>query len=334
MRIAVTVLVVVGIAGVAFGTAGYMHPDGMNGFLADLGLAGRKTTLEPTADSSTPTVEVGKSRKRFDELVAKGHAAYDKARFASASTNYLLATAAAPTPNDEEVAQRSLHRALLARFLVEDSQTTVDGDPRAEYDRLAREAQSSPTEARWMAAAQVAATYGFRSETVHATEQALSGARRGGDVGRRLMAALSTAGSMQKHLEAAIRGAGLFGSSESSPTASGIGGAETVDPDDEASGIGSVGNRGIPFGSFDEDMRRQLARAVELQKVGEYEYDLAGPEQEHRGRHRRIALGNLQEARDIYSNALDMDPDSKDVQRRMRKVMQMIAGLRKHSTSD
>ena len=278
-------------------------------------------------------MEVGKSRKRFDELVAKGHEAYDKARFASASTNYLLATAAAPTPNDEEVAERSLHRALLARFLVEDAQKTVEGDPRAEYDRLAREAQTSPTEARWMAAAQVAATYGFRSETVHATEQALSGARRGGDVGRRLMAALTTAGSMKKHLDAAIRGAGLFGSSETSPTASGIGSTESMD-DDEASGIGSVGNRGIPFGSFDEDMRRQLKRAVELQEVGEYEYDLAGPDQEHRGRHRRIALGNLQEARDIYSNALDMDPDSKDVQRRMRQVMQMIAGLRKDSTAD
>lgn len=326
MRVAGGILVVIGLGAVAFGAAAFMHPEGMGGFLKDLGVTGRerpttttqRTDSTPTTSAPDPVAE----RKRYDDLMRQGHGAYDKARFGPASTNYLLATAAAPDSSARKAAERGLHRALLARYLVEDARDTVEGDARAAYRELATAAEDSPTEARWMRAARMAASYGFAPETVHAVEQALMAARRGGVVSTRLTAALTTAGSMREHLLTALRGRGLYGS-----LATGAGTSE----DDEPSGIGGVGNARLPFGSFDAEMRKQLKHAVQLQEAGEFEFELAAPDKDHRERHRRLALGSLQEARDIYSAALDMDPQSKDVEERLGQVTRMIAALRKDS---
>ena len=89
----------------------------------------------------------------------------------------------------------------------------------------------------------------------------------------------------------------------------------------------------VPFGAFDAAMRKRLERAVEAERQGLEHFAQAGPDGQDRERHRSEALKLLREARDAYNDALEMDPDSRAAEARMRQVMRALGQLNKEVVS-
>ena len=74
-----------------------------------------------------------------------------------------------------------------------------------------------------------------------------------------------------------------------------------------------------------------LKEAVKLERRGATAYAAAGPDSPNRVENRRTAMECLKSARDIYVAAQAEDPNSKDLDDRLKHVMQMLAQLKKDS---
>lgn len=270
---------------------------------------------------------------------------YDRGDFDGAVSNYGSARVLAANADERYRAAKGLEKSLLAWAVIRGA-PKVGGTPAeldAAYQKQLATAEASQDEKTWIDLVRWTSGAGLRDRLVYVVGQALDRARPGGHVQAVLEDSLLAAGTKRDLLAAAMASRGLGkgaplaalpvatasrpAPSAATPPASGIGG--TAKPPAEESGIGGVGQRGVPFGHFTADMRTKLRTAIELERKGTVAYGQAGPDSPNRADNRHTALTCLKEARDIYQAALEQDNDSRDLDERLKDVMRMLAQLKK-----
>ncbi len=329
-------LVVVTVA-LALGAAVYVHPDGADGVLRMLGL--ERIAAHETATTTSPGRAVDRAAAA-EKQIRNGDESYDRGDFDAAWTAYGTAGVAAQTDVQRERAESGGRRAVLAWALTT-APPAADHAGRTARDRLIEletRARSAGTESAWLDVALFAAAAGLESDLRDAVTSALDLAVGGGPVEMRLRAALPLAGPKERSLRAAMiaRGLGAGLPAPSTPTSLGDGTLRQPPADDEPSGIGGVGRAPrvrVPFGAFTPQMREKLRAAAEAEVSGLEHFRLAGPDGTERGRHRHEARLLLKQARDTYNEALEMDPDAREVERRLQKIMRALGQLNKESVA-
>lgn len=333
--------------GAALTGAGLVHPGGFEGLAEDL--LGSLPTGGPDAPPAPDDGEQpGAPKKSPEDPVAaaqdelgKAERAYDAGHFDSAVTFYGVARMMVEDPAQRERATTGLERSILACTVLSGSPRTslAPEAARSEFERLKQAAEARPTEENWLAASRFAAGAGLVAETPYVVERCLAAAARGGPVEAQLREGLT--GTRRGQLVKALLARGLDATLPPSLAVTADTshmGDGTTDADSETSGIGHVGRAPIsttvPFGSFDAKMRERVREAVRLEQRGREEYDLARPGQANRKQHRHDAMGLLKQAREILSDALEADPDSRGVEAHLREVNQMLSFLKKDSLLD
>lgn len=331
-----TLLLVVVTIALAVGVSVYVHPDGVQGVLGMLGLDGL-VEERPAAPPATERV-VDRTAAAEKQLV-NGDASYDAGEFDQAWTAYGIAFGAAQTDAQTRRAATGMERAVLGWALTHDP-PPADYAGRTARDRfieLSSRARTERTEDAWLAVAQFAAAADLRTELRGTVSSALDLAVGGGPVEAVLRRSLRDAGPKERSLLTAMKARGLG----AGLTVSGGASMDVADlhhpaSDDEPSGIGGVGTAPrvrVPFGAFDAEMRERLREAAEAEAEGLEHFRLSGPDGTDRPAHRREALRLLKQARDVYNDALEMDPDSRDVERRMQTIMRALGQLNKETVA-
>ena len=247
--------------------------------------------------------------------------AYDAGDFGRAVDFYAVARADAD-PDVRSRATRGLQKAILAWALTLDVPlpTPLPDDPDADVALRQAKADKSPSEKAWYDLTIYAAGCGSARKLPFLTRQAIDWAQPGGPVEKRLTSVLATSGSRAGMLRAAMQAQGFLGPVD--PVAA----AEKPHP---AARSPARTKLVPPSGSFTPATKSKLSDAVEFETEGAREYDLSGPDNADRKLHRKASLRLLIQARDIYEIALEEDPNSVALDRRMHDVMEMISHLRK-----
>jgi hypothetical protein len=84
-----------------------------------------------------------------------------------------------------------------------------------------------------------------------------------------------------------------------------------------------------PSGNFKPEMKKRLAEAVDLERRAKIEFDQTGPDNPQRKAHRKAAYDLLKQARDIFNDAYEEDSHSKELDRHIHDVMEMMSALHK-----
>ncbi len=323
-------LLVVALA-VAFAVAVGVHPDGLVGVERLVGL-GPPDSEASSAKSPLPGAWPTTPAERAENELTKAEAAYDRGEFRDALTFFGVAGVAATDETQRRRASVGAERAVLAWALV-DGAGVPDLRGASARERLAElleKARVAGTEDAWLDVVLLAQGAGLKSELPAAVAAAYDVAVHGGPVERRAANFVGLAGPHAKALRAALAARGLDVPADFEPT--------FTEPlrhpgshDDGPSGIGGVGAAAplkvprVPRGAFDDAMRRRLEQAVIDERDGLEHFRLAGPDGTDRPLHRREAYRLLKKARDVYNDALEMDPRSSDCEARMQETMRALA---------
>lgn len=329
-----TIVLALLVVGLALGASVYVHPDGADGVLRMLGIERRS---EPQAASGTRTPDRLVDRTAAaDKQIRNGDVSYDQGDFDQAYTAYMIAMTSAQTEAQRLRAETGQQRAVLAWALTHDPPPAdyADRTARDRLTELTARARARGTEDAWLEVALFAAGAALKSDLRDAVSSALDLAAGGGAVEMRLRAALAAAGPKERSLLAAMKARGLGAGLEAGATTAltGAGALRHPTDDDEPSGIGGVGSAPrvrVPFGAFTAEMREKLKGAAQAEADGLEHFRLAGPEGTDRGMHRREAHRLLKEARDVFNEALEMDPDAREVERRLQTIMRALGQLNK-----
>ncbi len=272
----------------------------------------------PAAKAPAEGTSLGETELRDAER------AYDAGDFAR-SVDFFLAARADAGPAFRERTARGLQKAVLAWALTSNVEppSPLPDDPDGEVARRQAAADASPSEQAWYDVTIYAAGCGSSRKLPFVAQQALTSAVAGGPVERRLTSVLDRGGPRARLLREAMTGIGLL---------------DPVDPVAAASKPNAAPVRPpakvlrAPGGSFKPATKAKLVQAVELERKGTEEYDKSGPDNAQRKEHRKAAVALLKQARDIYQEAQEEDPDSSDLGGRLRAVMEMISHLHKETS--
>ena len=328
-----TLLLVIVVTGLALGASVYVHPDGSDGVLRMLGID--RAPESAAATGALPDRIVDRAAAA-EKQVRNGDESYDSGDFNSAWTAYMIASTAAQTEAQRQRALAGQARAVLAWAL------TVNPPPanyqgRSGRDRMTEllaRARSERSEDVWLQVALFASAAGLKSDLRDAVSSALDLAVGGGPVEMKLREALTVAGPKERSLLAAMKMRGL---GEGLVVSGGTASVDLTDlrhtaEDDEPSGIGGVGSAprvSAPFGDFTSEMRTKLQAAAQAEYEGLEHFRLSGPDGTDRSMHRHAAHRLLKSVRDVYNEALEMDPDAREVERRLQTIMRALGQLNK-----
>lgn len=350
MKWLLRLLVVVLVVGAAATTVELFHAKGVEGAIDDLfgNGEGRPDPAEPPADGRDPAPAAPDGppspRQRGPgaaSVLTMADADYDRGDFDGASSNYLAAKALAADDAEEDRAVRGLHKSLLAWGLTQGAPRVAATGAEAEawYARRLAQVEAAPTEEAWLELLRYAAGARLRDRLPFLAAKALDAAQPKGAVWAVLDEASRRTGPRADDFAVAVESRGLARPRPAAVPA--IPGTDLDAPsdtgrpsDDGVSGIGGVGRRGVPLGSFSSAMRTRLAEAARLHETGKFEYEQAGPGSSQRVEHRRRALESLRKARDIYVDAQGEDANSTDLDSRLREVTLMLAQLKKDAGID
>ncbi len=336
MKLKEALLLVGMLVSVAVAMAAFMHPQGFDGVIAMV--VGGESAAEPEDETVDTGSAVRSPKAAADAELRKGDRAYDSGRFNSAVTFYMIAYGAAQTPRQKQRAKRGLHQAVLANALVRGASVPSGSVGAADrFRELRTKAESSRTETDWLAAARFAAGAQLTGDVRDTVRSALDAARSGGVVETQLLSSLPHMGAKSRPLRAAMTAVGLGsaftrpGSTASLPGGNGSGGTRRGLSDlDGPSGIGGVGAASMPHGDFSREMTGRLKQAIQWATEGLELYRQAGDtEALNRNELRTKAHKLLKQARDVFNDAQEQDPESGDLDRWMHRVMEGIAQLNK-----
>lgn len=345
MKWILRLLVVVLVAAAGVASVELFHPRGLTGAIRDWTGGAPEPTSPPArpAHEEPAKPEAPAPRKRgagAASILLTADTYYDRGDFEDASLSYSAAKGLAADAAEEDRANRGAAKSLLAWALVCDAPrvTAVPKDAEVEFERRLREVETAPTEEGWLALTRYAEGAGLRQRLPYLAGRTLDSAKTDGAVRAQLDAAIARAGRRAGDLAAAIESRGFRRPAVPVRVPEDATAHEAPDPTGSTtrpgvpgagSGIGGVGERGVPLGSFSAAMRERLREAVRLQKQGAEEYRLAGPDGTDRPEHRRRALETLRKVRDVYVDASGEDSRSLDLEERMREVTLMLAQLKK-----
>jgi len=334
MSLRQTVLLIVIVLLAGLGAAVFMHPEGAVGVRRMLGLDGDGVTTATA--SSGPADPVITARQRTAKQLRWGDEAYDAGNFSGALTFYSIGAAAADDANQRAAASRGIQRSVLAWGIIADGVTPDYGGRTADerFGELMGRARTEQTEQAWLDLALFASGAGMSAKLQEVIDTLYEVARTGGPVEQRLQHVLRTGTTNFKTLAAAMSAIGLDHGATSSSLIAGLEHAD--DGDNERSGIGFTNDSPvtyrIPFGSFPKEFRARLEEGAQAAAEGIRHAEAAGPDGTDRAKHRREALRLLKFARDVYNEALELDPDSVDVQKHLKEVNIHFSRVRKSAT--
>ncbi|MCE9637869.1 MAG: hypothetical protein K8T90_19385 [Planctomycetes bacterium] len=320
------------------------HPKGFMGMVAEF--TGPRTPDPTRADAdaaSAPPKAAPEPMKTFwgpgaTKELSWADRDYDRGDFDGAVANYSSSRLLAANQDERYRALKGMERSLLAWALVHGAPKVSGSSEALAAELTARitRSESELSERTWMETTRWAAGAGFRDRLHYLAEQTLDCARPGGFVQGALDAAVVTATGRREEIAAAMASRGLRPGAKldalplpGAGEASGIGSAAAKPADSDESGIGGVNDRGVPFGAFSADTRTKLKQAVKLERQGASAYAAAGPDSPNRVENRHTAMDCLKKARDIYVEAQGEDSTSRDLDERLKHVMQMLAQLKK-----
>ncbi len=315
-------LLVLTASAVAATMAHLFFPGGLPAIWAKVTGPAEAPPPEPSR-SAALEMRLGNAPDGDDEL-HRAERALDAGEFGLA-TDLFLAARADGNASIRERAERELHDAVLAWALTlgVEAPSPPPADPDGEVARAVRAAEDSPGEKAWYDAAMLAAGCGVRTKLRYLTRQAVTCALPNGPVATRLKAVLPIAGNRAATLREAMVAAGFV----EDPVASAAG---PVKPPQAPQPAGRA--FAPPAGKFRPETRARLVRAVDLERKGTEEFDQCGPDDPKRKEHLKAAIGYLRDARDIYQEAEDEDPDSRDLAEHLHRVMEMISHVNKERT--
>ncbi len=317
-------LLVVTVA-LALGFAAVFVPGGVEGLLAKVFPSDPKPAAEPApeqrpAPAAKPT--------GADEL-REAESEYDAGRFGGAIDHFVLARVDVDPDRRDRVA-RGLEKAVLAWALTMNAAppSPMPDDPDAEVARRQAAAEKDPSEHAWYETTMYAAGCGLLRKLPYLADQAIRCASEGGPVATRLRRVLEVGVSRGTLLREEMLARGFI------VPADPVGEPDSIRP--VAKAPPKIVTRGPnpiypPSGKFKAATKEKLAQAVSLEKRGTTEYDLCGPDNPQRKEHRKAALDLLKQAREIYLDAEDEDPDSGDLAKRLQVVLEMISHLNKET---
>ncbi len=344
MNLRQTLLLVVIVLLSGLGAAVFMHPQGADGVRNMLGLDTAEASQ--TASSGVAQSPIPKHRRTATQL-QNGDEAYDAGNFSGAQTFYAIA-GITDDLSQRDAARRGAQRSVLAEALIDDT-PAPDLGGQSEDERLAevrRRAELEQTEAAWLELVLLASGTGRAAELPPLVDTLLDIASTGGPVEKRLQAVLRNRVRNSKQLAAAMSAIGLDHGGMTGHLVADLGNDLSDEFGDDlgddsarprgASGIGSSNRNAarhhVAFGDFPRSFRGKLEEASMAEFEGLKHADAAGPDGTERPMHRREAKRLLTIARDIYNEALEIDPDSVDVQKHVKMVVLALSQVRKSST--
>ncbi|MCG3135565.1 MAG: hypothetical protein HMLKMBBP_03283 [Planctomycetes bacterium] len=337
MRPVHALLLVVGLCGVAAATVHVMHPSGLDGAIrswtgrtdpATSGSGGGGGSDPLRGTTGEPAVAQPKRSNR--EQIEQAQRNWDRGDFDGAVSAYMAARALAGDDTERAKAVDGLHRSLMAWALCVKPPRDVAA---ASLPKLVSTAESAGTEKAWFDALRAAAALRAADRLPYLAAQAIDAARPGGPVEGLLVDSIRDAGNRGEDLAVALTrrglGAGARAGSASSGGTSPSGGTGNDPPQSTRSGISGTTGGGIPYGSFSSAMREKLRDAVEWERQGRNEADLAAPDGTERVAHARKAVALLKQAREVYMAARDEDPESRGLDDRISRVTRLLSDLKK-----
>lgn len=313
------VLVLVATVGVSAGAVHAFFPGGLPAVYERF--AARESAAKP-APPPAPAAPPAEGQALGETELRDAERAYDAGDFAR-SVELFVAARADSGPALRDRITRGLQKAILAWALTSNVEppSPLPDDPDGEVARRQAAADAAPGEQAWFDVTMYAAGCGSSRKLPYLAQQALACAVGGGPVEQRLKLVLARGGPRANILRDAMSEMGLL---------------EPVDPVAAAERPKTAGTKpaaktsiATPGGAFKPATKTKLAKAVELERKGTAEYELSGPDNAQRKQHRKAAVELLKQARDIYQEAQEEDPDSPDLGSRLRTVMEMISHLHK-----
>jgi len=320
-------LLCVATLGVAGGTVHLFLPGGLPAAIekALASRAAKPTPVPPQPAAERAAPPTGESELKTAER------AFDAGDFARAVDAFLAARADAD-PDYRERAARGLHRSILYWALTVNP-APLDAKPEdsdAEIARRQKQTESAPSEQAWYDLTMYAAACGASRKLPFLAQQAVSTALHDGPVEVRLKKVLDRAGSRTALLRDAMLEEHFLDKEPVDPVAS----AAAPRPDGVDRSKPSTPPKvpiSIPIRKFTPATYTKLEQAIDAEKKGVIEYDLSGPDNAERKKHRKAALEYLKQARDIYQAAQAEDETSPSLGRRLQQVMEMISHLNKET---
>jgi hypothetical protein len=339
LRILIRVLGIVLVLALAVAVVEVVHPKGVLGLWRDLtsrAPAPAPAARQGTAPAPTPVPETPKAPSEFwgpgaEKQIGWGERDFDRGDFDGAVSNLTAARVLAANPTERANASKALEKALLGWALVKGA-PKVPGkaaDLEKEYLRRLAPTEQLRDEKAWTDLVRWTAGAGLRERLPYVVQQTLDCAKPGGFAQGQIEAVAQDSGSRRELIRAALASRGLVKGTPLAALPASPMSDSGVRTAPESSGIGGINEKGIPFGRFSAATREKLREGIRLERQGTTAYEAAGPDSPNRAENRHSALRLLQQARDIYVAAQSEDSESRDLDERMKHVMQMIAQLRK-----
>jgi hypothetical protein len=255
-----------------------------------------------------------------DAEVREAERAYDAGDFSKA-TDLFVAARADTSAVLHDRAVRGLYKSVLAWALTKNAPlpNPIPADPEGEVATRQAAADRTPSERAWYDVLIYAAGVGATRKLPSLAHEAIQCATSGGPVMTKLNEVLAGGGPRAMVLREAMDAERLLDPADpyGDPTARGAG--------KRAPASASL----PPAGNFKPQTKLKLAQAVDLERQGTVEYGKTGPENPDRKSHRKKAYDLLKQARDIYEAAQEEDPLSKELDRHLHTVMEMLSPLHK-----
>jgi len=219
-------------------------------------------------------------------------------------------------------AVRGLYKSVLAWALTKNAPlpSPIPEDAEGEVALRQAAADKTPSERAWYDVLVYAAGVGATRKLPSLAHEAIQCAALGGPVMAKLNDVLASGGPRAMVLREAMDAERLL---------------DPADPfADPASPHATAKRPAVttslpPAGNFKPETKLKLAQAVDFERRGKIEYDKTGPENADRKAHRKAAYDLLKQARDIYVAAQEEDPLSRELDRHIHTVMEMISPLHK-----
>jgi hypothetical protein len=255
-----------------------------------------------------------------DDKVRDAEHAYDAGDF-SRAIDLFVAARADSTAVLHDRAVRGLYKSVLAWALTKNAPlpNPIPADPEGEVATRQAAADKTPSERAWYDVTIYAAGVGATRKLPSLSHEAIQCATSGGPVMTKLNEVLAGGGPRTLVLREAMDAERLLDPND-----------PYGDPTSHGSGKHAPASASLPpVGNFKPETKLKLAQAVDLERRGTVEYGKTGPENPDRKAHRKAAYDLLKQARDIYLAAQEEDPLSKELDRHIHTVMEMISPLHK-----
>jgi hypothetical protein len=276
---------------------------------------------EPKKAAPAAPVTAAPAAPSGDAEVRDAEHAYDSGDF-SRAIDLFVAARADTTAVLHDRAVRGLYKSALAWALTRDARlpSPIPDDPEGEVAIRQAAADKTPSERAWYDVLMYAAGVGATRKLPSLAHEAIQCATSGGPVMTKLNDVLAAGGPRTSVLREAMDSERLL---------------DPADPYGDPASPHTAAKRAPasaslpPSGNFKPETKLKLAQAVDFERQGTAEYEKTGPENPDRKAHRKKAYDLLKKARDIYEAAQEEDPLSKELDRHLHAVMEMLSPLHK-----